>query len=501
MSSTFWLNNINFALEFFGAAVFVVLAWLAFEAFMIRKDFKTLARGLGFLLVALWLVVGSLNITNDLIVAAAAAGYLLGLLFILLNLYLEMPPALPKTEIVFIFPAVAGILWTVHAAAAVLLLLIAVLALKRSRTEFQRTLIAFYAAFFALAAASLLAVFNSQTGEQGAGWIAEHSLKLIAFGSLSYWGWQYLRLRIKEEMLLIFVGMALVISVIVTFTFSAILLGNMESEAKLNLVSNVKVLEYALAGMKSEALSNVRFFAKNERVGASLQKKDFSELDKISEDLIADGAMDFLLIADENGEVLLRAHSPTAKGDSIKEEKAGARALAGAAYVTVESTMAEGLSIRAAAPIYGDKGRIAGAIISGFVIDNAFVDKIKKNTGLEASIYWGDALSATTIAVNGGKTRNIGVKQTDPAVIDEVLKRGGGMIGRTTILSKPYLASYLPLKDTEGEIVGMLQASRLQTELADTASAANRLTLLITIIITMMMMIPIYGLAKRLTEV
>ena len=77
---------------------------------------------------------------------------------------------------------------------------------------------------------------------------------------------------------------------------------------------------------------------------------------------------------------------------------------------------------------------------------------------------------------------------------------GLGLIERTTVFSKPYLASYLPLKNSEGQIIGMLQASRLQTELADTATAANRLTLLITIIITMMMMIPVYGLAKRLVE-
>lgn len=501
MSLTFWFNNFHFALEFFGGTVFVVLAWLAFESLAIKKDFKTVAKGLGFALCAVWLVVHSLNIVNDLVVLASSSGYLLGLFLILLNLYMEMPPAIPKTtEVVFVLPAAAGVLWAFHIPATILLFLIAVLSFWRYRREFQATLLPFSAAFFLLAVAAFLDIFNSQTGVQEWSWFTEHLFRLISFGLLGYWGWQYLRLRIREEMLLIFVGMALAISITVTFTFSAILLGNMESEAKLNLVSNVKVLEYALSRMENEALSNAELFAKNEELKKLISKNDFAAMDKISERLMAGKGADFLLIADANGEVILRAHSLTAKGDNIKEEKAGARALAGVSYATVESTAAEGLSIRAASPIYDDKNKIAGIVIAGFVIDNAFVDRVKKNTGLEASVYWGDVLAATTISDADGKTRNIGAKQTDPAVLGTVLKRGGGLIERTAVFSRPYLASYLPLKNAEGETVGMLQASRLQTELADTAAAANRLTLLITIIITVMMMIPIYGLAKRLTE-
>ena len=352
--------------------------------------------------------------------------------------------------------------------------------------------------FFALS--SFFAIFGENTQGQDAVWIGEHTLSIIGFGSLGYWGWQYLRLRVKEEMLLVFVGMALFISVIVTFTFSAILLQNMEREAEMNLVSNVKVLEYTLERMKSEVFSNAEIFAQHEQLQKALRERDFALMEEISQKLMIGKSMDFLTLADKDGEVLLRAHSVTARGDSIAQELAGSKALEGRAYVTIEGTSAEKFSIRGAAPIYNEEQALLGAVLTGFIIDNAFADQLKKATALEATIYKEDQVQATTIFDKEGKTRNVGAKQTDTEVGRRVLQEGKGITVRTSILSRPYLAAYLPLKSAEGEIIGMLQTSRLQTELFETAAATNRLTLFVTIIIMIIMFMPTYFVAKKLSE-
>lgn len=500
MWTNFWLNNFHFAFEFFGAIILFSLAWLALDAYLIKKEFKILARSLGFFLFALWLIVHSLNLTNDLILIVAVGSYLLGLLFLLLNLYWEKPPARPKFEMVFVFPAIFGILWQFHILATVLLFLITALSIKRYREELQKSLMPFWLGFSLLTVASFLAILNAKTGAQGLNWIVENALKFIGFGFLGYWGWQYLKLRIKEEMLLIFVGMALLIAVIVTFTFSAILLSNMEKEAEVNLISNVKVIDFTFLKMKNESLSNAQIFAKDEEIQKSIIVNDSVKLSQRSQQLMVEKAMDFLTIADDGGEVILRAHSVAAKGDNIKEEKAGEAALTGKSYVTIESTPTEKFSIRGAAPIYDQNNNIIGVIITGFIIDNAFVDQIKKATDLEITIYKEDLVQATTIFDSVGKTRNVGVKQTDPKVIKKVLEEGRGTTLRTTIFSKPYLAAYLPLKNTEGKVIGMFQASRPQTELTEAAVATNRLTLSVTIIIVIMMLLPAYWLAKKLTE-
>jgi len=500
MLTTFWLDNFHFALEFFGAIILFTLAWLSFDAYLIKKEFKTLARSLGFFLFAVWGIVHSLAITEDFWLAIASLGYISGLFLILYNLYVEKPPARPKFEIVFILPSVVSILWIVHTGGTILLALIATLSVLRYRKELQKTLRSFCIAFSLLAFASVLAIFNVKTGMQGTGWIFEHVLKFIGFAFLGHWGWQYLKMRIKEEMLLIFVGMALFISVIVTLTFSAILLGNMEKEAEVNLISNVKVVDFTLSGMENESLSNAQIFAEDAGIQASLEKKDFGALEERSQQLMAEKDMDFLTIADKGGEVILRSHALTAKGDNIGQEEAGKQALAGTPYVTIEPTLTERFSIRGAAPIYDEKNNIMGAVITGFIIDNAFVDKLKKATDLEVTIYQEDAVQATTIFDPIGKTRNVGTKQTDSTVIKNVLGEGQGAVLSTTIFSRPYLAAYLPLKNTEGKVIGMLQASRLQSELAETAVATNRLTLSVTIIIIIMMLMPAYWLTKKITE-
>jgi len=500
MLLTFWFNNFHFALEFFGAVVFFILSWLSFDAFLVKKEFKTFSRGLGFLFFASWEIINSLNLNLDFYWIIVSFFYIAGLFFILLNLWLEKPPQRPVFQAVIFLPTIPVILWGTHIIATIFLVFVTVLAVIRLKGEAQKLLKSFAIAFALLTAASFLAVLTAKTGQQDYFWLAEHALKFAAFSFLAYWGWQYLKLRLKEEMILIFIGMALLISIIVTFTFSAILLTNMENEAELNLVSNVKVLEYTFSRMKNEALATAQFFAENEEIKNLLSEKDFSAMEKTAENLMAGKTMDFLTIADEDGEVILRTHSLTAKGDNIKEEAAGAKAFGGADYATIEPTAAEGMSIRAAAPVYDSENKIAGVIVTGFIIDNAFVDKIKKNTGLEASIYSRDALSATTIAGADEKTRNIGAKQTDPEIIKQVLEQGKGITQRTTIFSRPYLASYLPLKNAEGKIIGMLESSRLQTELAETAAGANRLTLLITIIITLIILMPVYLLSKKITE-
>jgi hypothetical protein len=158
------------------------------------------------------------------------------------------------------------------------------------------------------------------------------------------------------------------------------------------------------------------------------------------------------------------------------------------------------LSIRGAAPILGAKGEVLGVIVTGYIIDNSFVDKLKKEAGLDAAVYRDDELLATTIFGSDGKTRNIGSKQTDKKVLKDVLEDGKPLAISTMIFSRPYLVSYLPLKNTEGRIVGLIQSARLQIGLAETANSASRLTLLITVAITIMTLMPFYFVAKRLSE-
>jgi len=171
MISTFWLNNFHFALEFFGAAVLFILSWLAFDAFLIKKEFKTLARSLGFLFFAFWEIINSLSPDAGIYWVVASILYLAGLFFILLNLWLEKPPQRPVFEAVIFLPAISTVLLGNHIIATVILTFITILAIKKIREGEEKLLKSFTVAFGFLTLSSLLAIFNAKIGQQNSLWI------------------------------------------------------------------------------------------------------------------------------------------------------------------------------------------------------------------------------------------------------------------------------------------------------------------------------------------
>mgnify|MGYP001603823584 CR=1 FL=1 len=442
-----------------------------------------------------------LGVVGDLWLAVASVVYILGLLFIITSLWFEQGLQRPTFTAVIVLPAMASILWKVNIVISILLLAIVFLAFKASTTGEQKLLKPFFKGFCFLAAFSVFSVFSSRMNGQGIIWVLEHVAQLFGFCFLLYWGWQYLKLRMKEEMLLIFVGMALFISIIVTATFSAILLGNMENEAKANLAANTKVLGYTISRMENEAKSAAELISKDrDIVNAFSASSTFAGQEKVLYDLMVAKSMDFLTVIDSAGNVILRAHAATAVGDNIKDEQSGSEALSGKYFVNLESTDTEGLSIRGSAPVYSSDGKLVGAVITGFIIDNAFVDSIKKFTGIDASVYNGDILQASTIWGEDGGSRSTGSKLTDPVVKSEVLQQGKEVVLENKIFSRPYLTSYSPLRNSQDKVIGMLQSARSQAGLFEIAAGTSRLTLLITIIITLMTLMPFYYVAKKISD-
>ena len=56
MSLFFLFNNLHFAVEILGALAFLIVGWLALDAFLIRRDFTTATRWIGFGFLVLWQV-------------------------------------------------------------------------------------------------------------------------------------------------------------------------------------------------------------------------------------------------------------------------------------------------------------------------------------------------------------------------------------------------------------------------------------------------------------
>ena len=498
MSLFFLLNNLHFFLEILGALVFLIVAWLAFDAFIIRKNFLTASRMIGFLLLAVWQIIHALHSSSDVLNFVAYAFCFGGIGFVLFNIAKEAAVERPEFKAVLFLPPLVALQQPFDVAIAIGFFLITLVSFRQYKRELKKSLMPFWIGFLFLSLGALASVFYTQDS-LSAVWAIGHLLGLIGFFALAAWVWSYLQLRIREELLLVFISFALLMAVTVSLTFSTILISRIETQTKNSLLTDVKVLDLAILRLQEEALAKTRLLASRTDIKKNLEENNFLQLEKIANELLQEEKLGFLIVLDKEGYVVLRAHALTKKEDNLSNERAVAKALEGESFVTIEASPVEKFSIRAASPIMKN-GEMIGAIVAGFPLDNVLADSIKRITGLEVSIFENNIRVATTAFNPDGKTRSVGIKQTDVLVTQTVLEKGQDITLSTTILSRPYLASYLPIRNTEGNIVGMISAAKPQQEILETANTTNRLTLIVVVIIMLTLTLPIYFITRRLSE-
>jgi two-component system NtrC family sensor kinase len=216
--------------------------------------------------------------------------------------------------------------------------------------------------------------------------------------------------------------------------------------------------------------------------------------------------LDFLTIADGNGIVLLRATNPNDVGDSQADDQMVERVLASreplAATAIVpgevlrveaphiaeiaESRFVEtpearpterteetaGMVWKAAAPIFSDDDSLIGVLYGGHVLNRRFdiVDKVQetvfrgalfegRNVG-DVTIFQEDARISTTFLDAAGQ-RALGTR-VDRDVYERVIAQGERRTGRASVVGTWYLAAYDPIRDIDGNVIGMLGVGVLE---------------------------------------
>ena len=495
MSWFFILHNLHFALELIGALVFLMGAWLSFDAYLVRPSSASVLKTIGFSLLAVWQVVHSFGAGGDVGNYVASIIYIAGLLVVIVSFMAEAKPL--TTRAIIILPAFGALLIPVRFIEFAGLAVIAFLAYRKANRDLDPAQAPLWKGFSLLALGALFGHFYGLDSVNAA-WGIGHIFELAGFVSLAWWVWQYLRLRLHESLILIFVSASLFIATAVTLAFSTILINRIEHETEQSLLTDVRVLDFAIQGLKEEASAKVQLLALNEKLPSLIQKNSVPELESLATGFLDAENLGFLTVTDENGIVLMRAHAVATRGDDISKDRTVDEALQGKPYTTIKSGSAEKFSIRASAPVYSAKNKIIGVLVAGFPLDSALVDKIKRVTGLDMSVYEGDIAVANTALNVDGRSRIIGIRLADTAVADAVLSRGEAITVRTEILSRPFLASYLPITNGDNAIVGMLSAAKPQQDILELANATNRLTLATVIILLLILSTPIYFLTRRL---
>ncbi|HRJ61372.1 MAG TPA: cache domain-containing protein, partial [Azospirillaceae bacterium] len=85
----------------------------------------------------------------------------------------------------------------------------------------------------------------------------------------------------------------------------------------------------------------------------------------------------------------------------------------------------------------------------------AMVDKVKQVMGGVATVFQGDLRVTTNVLKENGE-RAVGTRLAAGPVHDAVLRDGKPYRGRADILGQGYLTAYDPIRDTQGQVIGVL---------------------------------------------
>jgi methyl-accepting chemotaxis protein len=119
--------------------------------------------------------------------------------------------------------------------------------------------------------------------------------------------------------------------------------------------------------------------------------------------------------------------------------------------------------------------------------NTAIVDEISKSANIQCTFFLKDERVATSILDNGNRV--IGTKASEE-VVKKVLNGGQEFTGEATILNKKYMSIYLPVKNSDGDIIGMyfvgIEKSIIDKQINAVTMDIMFITLFILLFITVM---------------
>jgi len=525
----FILENLHFAINLLASLIFFAVAWLYLDAWLGRKTFKEFLRWLGFLLLSLSFLISAVSVETSIIkystfstslitmllIATKIPGYILIIYSLILDPLQPKPDLTKKLGMILAIPETFkfSIIIVLSFFYPILAALVGLLYLRRATVGLENHLKPVAWGFFILSISEFLSLFSvlvktsnvdlyNLVAPFGLIWIAACLLTLVAILVMRGWIFSYLLKRLQSQLFMIFTATIVVIFVLITISFTFLLLKNLQDEALSRLQTDVKVLNFAVDSKKAESLSDAQVLAQNSDVISLVEAKTRPKLNDLTQSFLLTKKQSFLVITSETGQVLARGEDRERIGDSLSDDPLIKRALLGqsaASIITKDGVLAPQIYVASATPIT-QNGAVIGAVMIGTVMDNAFVDGVKNATGLEASLYSDNIISATTLLSSDAKTRAIGIKEEDKNVRNDVLIKGRSYVGGLSILNVSYFVADLPIKDVDNSIVGMFSVGREQSSLLLAAGHSIELTFLVSVILLILSIIPAFLISKNITK-
>jgi len=300
---------------------------------------------------------------------------------------------------------------------------------------------------------------REQTLDYSFTWILGFILTFTGFLFLSIWAWNFIKLRFFLRTYVVFLAIAILVSALGSLVFTQLIfvtvernnLDQMERGAEtqrlIQLDRSDTAMLFAQTIDEAVDLSEVVGGDRSGEVG-----------DKLDAFLISSNA-DILRVYNDEGTVVASPSDVRDEGQQYFDDSFVAYVIkeksAIKTFDAVPGVLAEVMVTRAIQPIMDGK-KAVGAIEVGYQFDNAYVDFAKRETNLDVTMFTDKTRSASTILTQDDVSRWVGSEETNKEVVEEVYEDGSEHSLALDRLGRPYYSAFEPIRDINGEIVGMV---------------------------------------------
>ncbi len=224
---------------------------------------------------------------------------------------------------------------------------------------------------------------------------------------------------------------------------------------------------------------NLKFVvsAQNRRIYSLLAEDQIDLLKNEYAKVVAKNNLDFFVVTDNFGEVLVSMSSPGFEGSDYGRDFFVRKALRGETHVSTEIldkeeltrlgllekasipgiSPVQGLVLKASMPVINNNEIIVGTMTAGYLLNNnnkIIIDRITQDSLLVSSIFLGNIRVCSDLPLTKGASP-VGTRLS--AEMYEKIKSGKpDCLGRVKVNDKWYLAGYSPFYNVQKEFVGIL---------------------------------------------
>ncbi len=340
------------------------------------------------------------------------------------------------------------------------------------------------------------------TQNLGGFWMLESAALVIGFLFIGKYALSFLRFRLKPQLFISFIAGSLTIFFVVTVVFLMVLINDFQKNTLFNLKASSKAIELSIIESRNDTILAAKALSDNEKVISGIRTQESKIFEQSVQDILIISDVDFITITNTAGISIYNTYDTESFGENLSNDKYLKRALEGIPTNTLvkdPGVLSPTMVGKTYLPVVQNE-TVIGAIIVGYIIDDQLVDSIKKRTDLEITIFSDNVRVATTFMTEDGLNRLTGTVENNEEIIDKVLKKGEIYGGVVDIFNVEHLAIYVPLRDSDENIIGMIFVGEPSEVLIAVANSSVQTTLKIITLLIFFFMIPIYFIIKKIAE-